>query len=35
MNKKMVADHGRSDFRDWESIQSWSEVVIKKIENRI
>ena len=33
MNKKMVDDHGRSDFRDWEAIHSWSEAVIKKIEN--
>jgi menaquinone-dependent protoporphyrinogen oxidase len=34
MNKKMVADHGKSDFRDWESIQSWSEGVIKIINNK-
>ena len=32
MNKKMVDEHGRSDFRNWEFIRSWTEGVIKKIE---
>jgi menaquinone-dependent protoporphyrinogen IX oxidase len=32
MNKKMVDEHGRSDFRDWEFIHSWAEEVIKKID---
>jgi len=32
MNRKMVDEHGRSDFRNWEFIRSWAEVVIKKIE---
>jgi menaquinone-dependent protoporphyrinogen oxidase len=32
MNKKMVDEHGRSDFRNWEFIRSWAEGVIKKIE---
>ena len=32
MNKKMVDEHGRSDFRNWEFIRSWTESVIKKIE---
>ena len=31
MSKKMVDEHGRSDFRDWEVIRSWAEDVIKKI----
>ena len=32
MNKKIVDEHRRSDFRDWEFIHSWAEEVIKKIE---
>ena len=32
MNKKMIDEHGRSDFRDWEFIHSWAEGVIKKID---
>lgn len=32
MNKKMVDEHGRSDFRDWESIHTWTESVIKQLE---
>ena len=31
MSKKMVDEHGKSDFRDWEFIHSWAEDVIKKI----
>lgn len=32
MNKKMIDEHGRSDFRDWGFIHSWAEEVINKIE---
>ena len=32
MNKNMVAKHGKSDFRNWESINIWAESVIKKLE---
>jgi len=32
MNKKMIDEHGKSDFRNWEFIRSWAEGVIKKIE---
>ena len=32
MNKKLVDEHGKSDFRNWEFIRSWTESVIKKIE---
>ena len=31
MNKKMIDEYGRSDFRDWEFIHSWAEDVIKEI----
>jgi len=31
MNKKMVDEHGRSDFRNWESVHIWTEGVIKKL----
>jgi len=31
MNKKMIGEYGRSDFRDWEFIHSWTEDVIKEI----
>lgn len=32
MNKKMIDEHGKSDFRNWEFIRSWAEGVVKKIE---
>jgi hypothetical protein len=32
MNKKMVAEHGKNDFRDWESIHTWAKGVIKQLE---
>jgi len=32
MNNKMVDEHGRSDFRDWESIRNWAESVIKQFD---
>ena len=35
MNKKMVDEHGISDFRDWEFIHSWTEDLIKKINKSI
>ncbi len=28
MKKKMVEDYGKSDFRDWEKIRSWSEEIL-------
>ncbi len=32
MNRKMVDEHGKSDFRDWESIHTWAKSVIKQLE---
>ena len=28
MKNKMIEDYGKSDFRDWEKIRSWSEEII-------
>jgi len=33
MNKKMVEEFGKSDFRDWKSVQSWVRELIKQIKN--
>ena len=33
MDKKIVEEYGKSDFRDKEAIQSWVEGLIKHIEN--
>jgi menaquinone-dependent protoporphyrinogen oxidase len=31
MNKKMIEDYGKSDFRDWDSIRTWTEDLINNI----
>lgn len=33
MDKKMIEEYGKSDFRDWKSVQAWAKELIKKIEN--
>jgi len=32
MNKKLIDKLGKSDFRDWESINTWAEGLIKQLE---
>ena len=32
MNKNMTTKHGKSDFRNWELINTWAEGVIKQLE---